>query len=131
MQNHRTEKRILSVDDSNATRQFIKRAVDVLGFDFFEAADGREALAILEVEGGRIDLILLDWNMPVMDGIEMLDVLKSSVDLKDIPVTFVSNEQERNKISEALGKGAKNFLIKPFSQEVLIGKILESLEMEV
>ena len=123
--------KILSVDDSNATRQFIKRAIDVLGFEFLEAADGKEGLEILNTEGGRVDLILLDWNMPVMDGIEMLKIIKSSRLLKDIPVTFVSTEQERQKISEALNNGAKNFLIKPFSQEDLIGKIMESLGMEV
>ena len=123
--------KILSVDDSKATRQFIKRAIDVLGFEFLEAADGKEGLEILNTEGGRVDLILLDWNMPVMDGIEMLKIIKSSRLLKDIPVTFVSTEQERQKISEALNNGAKNFLIKPFSQEDLIGKFLESLGMEV
>jgi len=123
--------KILSVDDSKATRLFIKRAIDVLGFEFLEAADGKEGLEILNTEGGRVDLILLDWNMPVMDGIDMLKILKSSSLLKDIPVTFVSTEQERQKISDALNNGAKNFLIKPFSQEDLIGKIMESLGMEV
>lgn len=123
--------KILSVDDSKTTRQFIKRAIDVLGFEFLEAADGREGLEILNTEGVRVDLILLDWNMPVMDGIEMLKILKSSSLLKSIPVTFVSTEQERQKISEALHQGAKNFLIKPFSQEDLIGKIMESLGMDV
>jgi len=123
--------KILSVDDSKATRQFIKRAIDVLGFEFLEAADGKEGLEKLSAEGGRVDLILLDWKMPVMDGIEMLKILKSSTRLKDIPVTFVSTEQERQKISEALQKGAKNFLTKPFSQEELIGKIMESLGINV
>ncbi|MEW6674172.1 MAG: response regulator [Thermodesulfobacteriota bacterium] len=123
--------RILSVDDSNATRQFIKRAIDVLGFEFLEAADGKEGLELLTAEGGKVDLILLDWNMPVMDGMEMLKTIKASSQLKGIPVTFVSTEQERHKISEALHQGAKNFLIKPFSQEELIGKIMESLGIEL
>ena len=123
--------RILSVDDSKATRQFIKRAIDVLGFEFLEAADGKEGLAILEKEEGHIDLILLDWRMPVMDGMKMLETLKSSDLFKDIPVTFVSTEQERQKVSEAVSKGAKNYLIKPFSQEDLIGKIMDSLGMDV
>jgi len=123
--------KILSIDDSKATRLFIKRAIDVLGFQFLEATDGKEGLEILNAEAGRVDLILLDWNMPVMNGIEMLKVLKSSNLFKNIPVTFVSTEQERQKISEALNNGAKNFLIKPFSQEELIGKIMESLGMGV
>ena len=81
--------RIMSVDDSKATRQFIKSAIDVLGFEFVEAADGKEGLDVLEKEKGNIDLILLDWNMPVMDGIEMLEILKSSNLFKDIPVNFL------------------------------------------
>jgi len=121
--------RILSVDDSKATRQFIKRAIDVLGFEFLEAADGKEGLELLEKEKGNIDLILLDWRMPIMDGMEMLEALKSSDLFKDIPVTFVSSELEQEKVSEAVAKGAKNYLIKPFTQEDLIGKIMDSLEM--
>lgn len=123
--------KILCVDDSSATRQFIKRAVDVLGFEFLEAADGKEGLEILNAESGRVDLVLLDWNMPVLDGMEMLKTLKASSRLKNIPVTFISTEQEQQKISDALRQGAKNFLIKPFSQEELIGKIMESLEIKV
>ena len=123
--------RVLSVDDSKATRQFIKRAIDVLGFEFLEASDGREGLDLLENEQGKVDLILLDWNMPVMDGIEMLETLKSNDLFKDIPVTFVTTELERQKISEAVQKGAKNFLVKPFSQEDLIGKIIECLGIKL
>ena len=123
--------RILSVDDSKATRQFIKRAIDVLGFEFLEAADGKDGLELLNKEEGNIDLILLDWKMPVMDGMEMLEILKSSDLFKNIPVTFVSTELERQKVSEAVSKGAKNYLIKPFSQEDLIGKIMDSLGMDL
>ena len=119
--------RVMSVDDSAATRRYIKSAVDVLGFDFLEATDGKEGLGVLKKENGNVDLILLDWNMPVMDGMEMLEILKSNDLYKDIPVTFVTTEGEKNKIVEAIDKGAKNYLIKPFSQEDLIGKIMESL----
>ena len=123
--------RILSVDDSAATRHFIKKAIDVLGFDFLEAGDGKQGLEVLERENGRVDLILLDRHMPVMDGMEMLEALKAHAQFKDIPVTMVTVELERDEISKALEKGAKNYLIKPFSQENLIGKIMESLNMEL
>lgn len=121
--------RILSVDDSAATRHFIKKAVDVLGFEFLEAADGREGLEVLERENGVIDLILLDRHMPVMDGMAMLNELKSNEKFKAIPVTMVTVEVERDEIQKAIAGGAKNYLIKPFSQENLIGKILESLNI--
>ncbi len=123
--------KILSIDDSSATRQFIKRAIDILGFEFLEAADGQQGLDILKAEGGQIDLILLDWIMPVMDGMELLKIIKASDLLKNIPVTFVSTEQDRDKILEAIQEGAKNYLIKPFSQEELIGKIMESLNIKL
>lgn len=121
--------RILSVDDSAATRYFIRKAVDVLGFEFMEAADGREGLEVLARENGMIDLILLDRHMPVMDGMAMLQELKSNEKFKTIPVTMVTVEVEREEIQKAIACGAKNYLIKPFSQENLIGKILESLNL--
>lgn len=123
--------RILSVDDSAATRQFIKKAIDVLDFDFLEAADGKEGLEILKRENGNIDLILLDRHMPNMDGMEMLDALKANDLYKNIPVTMVTVETERDEIHKAIEKGARNYLVKPFSQEKLIGKIMESLNMEL
>jgi len=122
--------RIMTVDDSKATRQFIRGAVDVLGFEFLEAGDGKEGLEVLEKEKGKVDLILLDWLMPVMDGIEMLEALKSNDLFKDIPVTMVTSESERENVVEALGKGARNYLIKPFSQEDLIRTIMETLGIE-
>ncbi len=123
--------RILSVDDSAATRHFIKKAVDVVGFEFLEAADGKEGMEVLERENGQVDLILLDRHMPVMDGIEMLQAIKANEMFKNIPVTMVTVELERDEIQKAIDMGAKNYLIKPFSQEHLIGKIMEGLEMEL
>lgn len=123
--------RILSVDDSAATRHFIKKAIDVIGFEFLEAADGEKGLEVLEHENGQVDLILLDRHMPVMDGLEMLEALKSNDMFKNIPVTMVTVELERAEIQKAIDMGAKNYLVKPFSQENLIGKIMEGLEMEL
>ena len=121
--------KILSVEDSAATRQFIKRAVDVLGFEFIEAENGQEALKILEEEKNAPDLILLDWHMPVMDGIEFMTILKQDDRYKDIPITMVTTELEREHIIGAIDKGARNYLVKPFQQEDLIAKIMEGLGM--
>jgi two-component system chemotaxis response regulator CheY len=122
--------RIMSVDDSRATRQFIRNAVDILGFEFLEAADGKEGIDLLEKENGNVDLVLLDWHMPVMDGMEMLESLKSNDLLKDIPVIMITTELDRDKVIGALNQGAEGYVIKPFTQEYLIGKIMESLGME-
>ncbi|MCL7488119.1 MAG: response regulator [Desulfobulbaceae bacterium] len=123
--------RILSVDDSAATRHFIKKAIDVIGFEFLEAADGKEGMEVVEREKGRIDLILLDRHMPVMDGIDMLLALKANDAYRDIPVTMVTVELEREEIQKAIDMGARNYLVKPFSQENLIGKIMEGLDMDL
>ena len=121
--------KILSVDDSAATRQFIKRAVDVLGFEFIEAENGQVALKLLEEEKNLPDLILLDWHMPIMDGIEMMTILKQDDRYKEIPITMVTTELEREHIVGAIDKGARNYLVKPFLQEDLIAKVMEGLGM--
>lgn len=120
--------KIMSVDDSQATRHFIRNAVEVLGYSFAEAEHGQQAIDYLQ-KYGAVDLILLDWNMPVMDGITTLKQLKSDAQFMGIPVTMVTTEIEKEKVIEAIGAGAKNYVMKPFSQEDLIKKILESLGM--
>jgi two-component system chemotaxis response regulator CheY len=122
---------ILSVDDSGATRMFARSAVEVMGHEFAEAENGKAAQRLLEQGGRKIDLILLDWNMPVMDGITFLKWLKADPRFSGIPVTMVTTEVERVKVIEAIGAGAKNYLMKPFTQEELVGKIMESLGMGV
>ena len=121
--------KILSVDDSSTTRQMIRNAVDVLGFEFLEAANGQEALEVLGMMEGTVDLILLDWNMPVMDGMQTLKALKANEKHRHIPVTMVTTEIDRHKVVAAIAGGAKNYVMKPFTQETLVGKIMESLGM--
>ena len=120
---------IMSIDDSKAMRLMIKNSVDILGYGFVEAENGKQALALLETAYADIGLILLDWNMPVMDGMETLSALKHDERFKHIPVTMVTTEVERVKVIAAIAKGAKNYVMKPFSQEDLVAKILESLGM--
>ncbi len=122
--------RILSVDDCPTTRKYIKRVIELLGFEFLEATDGKDGLNVIEQQKGQIDLILLDRHMPVMDGKEMLQALKSNKLYKYIPVTMVTVEAAVEEIQSAINIGATNYLIKPFSQEDLTGKILEVLKIE-
>lgn len=123
--------RILTVDDSPATRLFIKRAIDLLGYEFLEAANGKEGLDVIQRENGKIDLILLDWHMPVMSGIEMLEVLKADGNYKHIPISMVTVELERDEIQKAFDMGATNYLVKPFSKVNLVSKIMEGLGIEM
>jgi two-component system chemotaxis response regulator CheY len=120
---------ILTVDDSATVRELLKGAVEVLGYGSLEAADGQEALKILNADKDKVCLILLDWNMPVMSGMEFLKIIKADPILSSIPVTMVTSENEKSKIIEAITGGAKNYIIKPFTQEEIISKILEGLGM--
>jgi two-component system chemotaxis response regulator CheY len=122
--------RILSVDDSRTMRQIIRNTVEVLGYDFCEAENGLQALDILK-DIGTVDMILLDWNMPEMDGITLLKTLKADARYKSIPVTMVTTESERARVIDAIKAGAKNYVTKPFTQEILIAKIQECLGMGV
>ncbi|MDG5815555.1 response regulator [Chitinispirillales bacterium ANBcel5] len=121
---------VLSVDDSPTVRHFIKSAVDLLGYSFYEAGDGVKGIEIVQ-NTREIDLILLDWNMPVMNGLTMLKELKKHSEYKKIPVTMVTTETERCKMITAIEEGAKNYIVKPFTQEELISKMMDSLGLGI
>lgn len=117
--------RILTVDDSAIIRKIIRSAGESLDFEVEEAGDGREALKKLESDPSPVDLILLDWNMPGMSGLELLKILKSRDGIKKIPVMMVTTESERLNIITAVQAGAVNYLIKPFTFEELLKRIVE------
>lgn len=119
--------KILSVDDSSIIRKIMRGAVEVLNYDFLEAQDGFDALAVLEAEYKNIELILLDWNMPGMNGLELLEKIKDNLKYKRIPVMMVTTESEKENIVKAIQTGAINYLTKPFTIEEMIKKILECL----
>ncbi len=118
---------ILSVDDSAAVRHFIRNAAEVLGYGFLDAENGKAALDVLKIHSKDVSLILLDWNMPVLNGLDLLKTLKADPVLKDIPVVMVTSEVEKSKMISAIEAGAKNYITKPFTQEQIMQKILDSL----
>ncbi|MEB3246180.1 MAG: response regulator [Vampirovibrionales bacterium] len=122
---------VLSVDDSAIIRRFIQGAVEVMGLDFAGVEHGQAALDYLREHANDVCLVLLDWNMPVLDGFSTLQKLQSDPDLKQIPVMMVTTETERTNIVKAIQAGAKNYLTKPFSQEDLMIKMNECLAMTV
>ncbi|MGE5559416.1 MAG: response regulator [Bacillota bacterium] len=119
--------KILSVDDSAMVRKIIKGAVEVLNYDFLEARDGQETLSILAKEHRNINLILLDWNMPGMNGLQTLYAIKNHKDYSQIPVLMVTTEREKESVLDALKAGATNYMTKPFTMEDLKIKILECI----
>jgi two-component system chemotaxis response regulator CheY len=119
--------KILSVDDSSIVRKIIRSAVEVLNYELIEAADGADALAILRKESADIILILLDWNMPGMNGFDFLTTVKNHPEFKKIPVMMVTTESEKENIVKAIKAGAAHYMIKPFTTEELIKKVMECL----
>ena len=119
--------KVLSVDDSAIIRKIIRGSAETLGLDFLEAGDGQEALNLLDNEYQDVSLILLDWNMPVMDGFTTLQYLKSDERFKSIPVMMVTTEAERANIVRAIQAGAKHYLVKPFTPEDLMSTMLECM----
>jgi len=120
--------KILSADDSSIIRKMIRGGVKEMGYEFLEAENGMEVLELLE-KHDDIALILLDWNMPVMDGFNALKKIKENPKYQDIPVMMVTTESERDNIVKAIQAGAKNYVTKPFKKEDLISKMLDSLGM--
>jgi two-component system chemotaxis response regulator CheY len=119
--------KVLSVDDSGVMRRIIGRTVDVLGYGFLEASNGLEGLEVLARNHDDIALIILDVNMPEMDGFEFLAKIKANPDFKAIPVMMLTTESERGKIIQAIRAGAVNYICKPFTPEDLTVKITDSL----
>ena len=118
--------KILTVDDSRMIRMIIKNTIKSLGFEVVEAANADIALEVIE-ENQDVNLILLDWNMPGMNGYELLKILKKDDRFKNIPVMMVTTEGERRNVVKAIQAGAENYLTKPFTPEDLSTKVVECL----
>jgi len=118
-----TPRTCLIVDDSRIIRKVARRIVEGLGFEVDEAADGSEALAFC---GGVIpEVILLDWSMPVMDGMTFLRRLRALPGGMAPKVLFCTIETRAERIAEALSAGADDYVMKPFDGEILTSKFAE------
>jgi two-component system chemotaxis response regulator CheY len=122
--------RVLVVDDSSTMRRVVEQILEVLGHEAVPAADGATALEALR-STDAIELILLDWNMPEMSGIQFLRTVKADPDLEQIPVIMLTTESERRKMIDAIEAGAKHYLTKPFQPETLATKILQCVGSSV
>jgi two-component system chemotaxis response regulator CheY len=113
----------LIVDDSRIIRKVARRIVEGLGYEVDEAADGAEALAYCT--GAMPDVLLIDWNMPVMDGLSFLRRLRELPGGDRPKALFCTIETRPERIAEALAAGADDYVMKPFDGEILQSKLAE------
>jgi two-component system, chemotaxis family, chemotaxis protein CheY len=110
----------LVVDDSRVVRKVARRILESNGFEVAEAADGQ--LALESCRTAMPDCILLDWNMPVMDGITFLKALRQEFGPDNPTVVFCTTENDIGHIEAAISCGAQEYIMKPFDEDILIGK---------
>jgi len=115
---------VLLVDDSRAIRGIGRKIVEGLGMQALEACDGAEALTICQ-KHPEVDAVLLDWNMPVMNGLEFLTALRAEQRRQPI-VVMCTTENDFDHISTALAAGANEYVMKPFTDEILREKLQEA-----
>jgi len=122
-----TNIRVLIVDDFATMRKIIKNILIQLGFkDIVEAQDGVDALEILKKQ--RIDLIISDWNMPKMTGLDLLKAVRSNEDFKGIKFIMITAESQKENVIEAIKNGVNQYVIKPFTPKTLQEKLEKILE---
>lgn len=114
--------RALIVDDSKSIRGIIGKILREIGFEYLEAEDGQQALDLLN-QGEVVDLMLVDWNMPVMNGHQLVCAVRANALHGNIRIMMVTTETSMGHMGLALGAGADEYLMKPFSKEMLVQKL--------
>ena len=114
--------RALVIDDSRAVRIIIGKILRELGMEVLEAADGVEAFAQLE-QNPDIELMLVDWNMPNMNGFDLVQAVRANRDYGGVRILMVTSEAQTEQVMRALAAGANEYLMKPFTKDVLVAKL--------
>ena len=114
--------RALVVDDSSTMRNILRLILEGAGHAVVEAKDGMDAVQYLK-KGEAVGLMLLDWNMPNMDGLSLLEHVRSDSTYDDVPVMMVTTEAEMSNVVRALQAGANEYIMKPFTPEALCEKL--------
>jgi two-component system chemotaxis response regulator CheY len=113
----------LVVDDSRVVRKVARRILEANGFSVAEACDGQQALDACRAN--MPDCVLLDWNMPIMDGLTFLKALRAEFGPDKPPVVFCTTENDISHIEAAITNGAQEYIMKPFDEEILTGKLAQ------
>ncbi|NOZ93413.1 MAG: response regulator [Acidobacteria bacterium] len=115
--------KVLVIDDSRAMRAILSKIMSELGFDVVTAADGREGLDRLGEDDG-IGLVLVDWNLPGMNGYELVKAVRRDPAWDEVRLIMVTTETERENVSRAMDAGADEYVMKPFTKDVLLEKLV-------
>jgi two-component system chemotaxis response regulator CheY len=116
--------RILVIDDMLTMRKIVSRVCREIGFtEIEEATDGEHAWSLISASPNPPGLILSDWNMPKMSGLDLLKKIRGDARLKDVPFLLVTAEAEKTQVQEALSAGVDNYVVKPFSPQILKEKL--------
>ncbi|MGE0859265.1 MAG: chemotaxis response regulator CheY [Gammaproteobacteria bacterium] len=119
--------KILVVDDFSTMRRIIRNLLRDLGFsNTDEADDGSTALPMLRT--GKYDFLITDWNMPIMEGIDLVKTIRADADLRDLPILMVTAEARREQIVAAAEAGVNGYIVKPFTAQTLEQKIQKIFE---
>ena len=117
------ELKFLVVDDSVTMRRIVTNSLKNLGYDnFIEASDGKEALAKLGIDKG-LNFVITDWNMPVLSGLELTKAIRNDPSTERMPILMVTTRGVKDDIIEALQAKVNNYIVKPFTPQVLKEKI--------
>ncbi len=119
--------KILVVDDMPTMRKIVSKTCKEIGFtEITEAADGAAAWEIFSNPDSKIGLVVSDWNMPVCTGLEFLKKVRADAKLKKVPFVMLTAESEAAQVAEALKAGVDNYIIKPFTPDILKKKLEET-----
>ena len=119
--------KILVVDDSQIMRNIVKNTFSEMDVPFMclEAGNGKQALRLLE--SNDISIVFLDWNMPEMDGLDFLKLVRAMPKYTDLPIIMVTSERGKFSVIEALQSGATDYIVKPVKEKVFMEKVSEIL----
>lgn len=117
--------KILLVDDSRTMRNIQKKAITIPNAEFSEAGDGLEALQVIGATPGGFGLMMIDWNMPNMNGLELVTKIRETD--KKTPLIMATTESEKSRVLEAIRAGVNNYVIKPFTPEGIMEKVTQTL----
>jgi two-component system, chemotaxis family, chemotaxis protein CheY len=111
------------IDDSKAIRMILTRSLNKLGYEVCSTGNGKEALTLLEQKAPDLKFFLVDWNMPEVNGLEFVQRLRQMPSYANVPLMMVTTETEIDQMMKALEAGANEYVMKPFTEEIIADKL--------